>query len=440
LYTKLTKVDNIDLTASVGLEYTYADILDIRGGLRKTDWSIGAGIEYKGISFDYALVDRELGVLHMFSLTSSFGSSTEDRRRVRAERRETDFQNRMQEQLTQKNRTTVDELVKSGQRSMESGNLAAAIDHFDRALFIAGSSSIDTASIASLLTKASNELNRDRQFNTHNTYLDSARQYLAGNDAVTAQYYANLAQSVFPESTEASTLKQEINHVLDESATRERMVADQIRQIDSLLTYNQYEAAVSRAQSLAQIVPDDSRVTSLLKRARFGDLSERGDRAFANSNYDLALAIVNEAETLFPEHQWCAALKKRVEDAKRAMANTVATSSQDTKRPLSDNVRKEVEDLYGDGQAAFDNGMFEDAIESWERVELLAPDYNSVRQYLVEAYKYLGVEHYGNNELEQALALWRRATELMPGNQEVLSYIRRTEAEMTKIRELTYEQ
>jgi hypothetical protein len=83
--------------------------------------------------------------------------------------------------------------------------------------------------------------------------------------------------------------------------------------------------------------------------------------------------------------------------------------------------------------------MFENAIKSWERVEMLAPDYNSVRQYLVEAYKYLGVEQYGNNELEQALALWRRAAELMPGNQEILSYIRRTEAEITKIRELTYE-
>jgi tetratricopeptide (TPR) repeat protein len=440
LYTKLTKVDNIDLTAAVGLEYTYATMLDIRCGLRGTDWSIGAGIEYKRFSFDYALVERELGVLHMFSLTSSFGSSTKDRRRVRAEQRETDFQNRMQEQLTQKNRTTIDELVKSGQSSMESGNLANAVDYLDRALFIARSSSIDTVSIASLLTNASNELNRERQFNTHNAYLDSARHYLESNDAVTAQYYANLAQSVYPESTEAATLKQVINHVLDESATRERMVEDQIRQIDSLLTYGQYEAAVTRTKSLAQIVPGDSRVASLLKRARFGILSERGDRAFANSNYDLALAIVNEAETLFPEHQWCTSLRKRVADAKRAMANTVATSSQDTKRPLSDNVRNEVEDLYRDGQVAFDKGMFEDAIESWERIELLDPDYSSVRQYLVEAYKYLGVEHYGNNELEQALALWRRATELMPGNQEILSYIRRTEAEITKIRELTYEQ
>jgi tetratricopeptide (TPR) repeat protein len=181
-------------------------------------------------------------------------------------------------------------------------------------------------------------------------------------------------------------------------------------------------------------------VASLLKRARFGSLSERGDRAFANSDYDLALAIVNDAEALVPKHQWCISLRKRVADAKRATARTAAVSSQDVKQPLSDNVRKEAEGLYRDGQAAFDKGMFEDAIESWERVEVLAPDYNSVRQYLVEAYKYLGVEHYGNNELERALALWRRAAELLPENQEIASYIRRTEAEMDKIRELTYEQ
>jgi tetratricopeptide (TPR) repeat protein len=107
---------------------------------------------------------------------------------------------------------------------------------------------------------------------------------------------------------------------------------------------------------------------------------------------------------------------------------------------LSDAMRKQVEELYHAGQVAFDGGKFEAAIDSWERIEVLAPDYLSVRQYLVQAYKYLGVEHYGNNELEQALALWRRAAKLTPDNQEIASYIRRTEAELTKIRELSYEQ
>lgn len=440
LFTKLTKVEKIDLTAAVGLEYSYGNILDVRCGLNDNDWSIGAGIGYKAFSFDYAVVDRELGVLHMFALTSSFGSSIEIRRQARIERRETEFQNRMQEKLARKNRATVAELVRSGRLSMNSGDLATAVNHFDRALFIARSSDIDTVDIASLLTRASFELNRDNQLRAHNAYVDSARYYLADHDAVTAQYYANLARSIHPESVDTDTLQSQIDQMLNESATKEKMVADQLHQIDSLLAYGIYEDAVSRAQSLIQIVPGNDIAAGLLRRAEFGVLSERGDRAFASANYDQALDIVDKAEKLFPEHQWCLSMRKRIAEIKSKAATRTVVSAPEIRQPLSDNVRKEVEGLYRDGQAAFDKGKFEDAIESWERIEILAPDYNQVRQYLVEAYKFLGVEHYGNNELDRALNLWRRAMELEPGNQEIISYIKRTEAEITKIRELTYEQ
>jgi len=48
----------------LGLEFSLFDILRLRGSFREDQISGGAGITYNGVSFDYALVDRDLGALH----------------------------------------------------------------------------------------------------------------------------------------------------------------------------------------------------------------------------------------------------------------------------------------------------------------------------------------------------------------------------------------
>ena len=107
---------------------------------------------------------------------------------------------------------------------------------------------------------------------------------------------------------------------------------------------------------------------------------------------------------------------------------------------LSPELRREVEDTYASGQRAFQAGELTQAIELWERVERLAPGFESVRAYLVNAYKFVGVELYGRDQLEQAVATWRKAAALEPNNPEIAGYIKRTETEISKLKELSYEQ
>jgi tetratricopeptide (TPR) repeat protein len=190
---------------------------------------------------------------------------------------------------------------------------------------------------------------------------------------------------------------------------------------------------------LMEISPDDEVVTQLLKRAKFENLRDRGNRAFAAGDYELTGNILAEAETLFPKHQWSTSLRDRLAKVTRRHQVGQPSGRGQDKPELTEATRKEAESLYRSGQEAFARGALEEAIADWERVERLAPDYLSVREYLVQAYKYLGVEHYGNNDLEQALAVWQRAAALMPDNEEIASYIKRTKAEIAKIRELSYE-
>ncbi|MFH2037333.1 MAG: hypothetical protein ABIJ45_13085, partial [Candidatus Zixiibacteriota bacterium] len=105
---RLTKVDFVDSKYSAGLEYSFNDLLHLRGGLRDNKLSVGGGLKYKMLSFDYALVNRDLGSLHLFSITSSFGQSVSERRNLRAQLRETNFNSMMVERLISQNKEMIE--------------------------------------------------------------------------------------------------------------------------------------------------------------------------------------------------------------------------------------------------------------------------------------------------------------------------------------------
>ena len=439
LSTRLLKVDQTPVTASAGIEYSYSEMLSIRGGINDDNWSAGVGVRYHWFNLDYAVVDRDLGLLHMFAVTTTFGSSLSERLAKRAARRESEFQERMRHQLVQRNTETISALLSSGKTALEAEQLSTAVDDFDRALFLARNVGLDTTEIATLLANATKRRDDERRLTDHKNYLDSARTYLSGNDLLNARYYAGLAETAWPGSREAGDLLANINEQLRQSQERDALVKDQVRQIDSLLTYGRYDEAIARATSLQEMSPNDDVVAQLLKRARFQSLRDRGDRAFDAGNYQLTLNIIHEAEQLFPEHQWARALRDRVAQATKQKVAKKPAPPTKKEMAISESARDQAEEFYLLGQKAFERGDFEEAIANWERVELLAPNYQSVRTYLVQAYKYLGVEYYSDNNLDRALTVWRRAAELMPDNQEIASYIKRTEAEKAKIRELSYE-
>ena len=63
----------------------------------------------------------------------------------------------------------------------------------------------------------------------------------------------------------------------------------------------------------------------------------------------------------------------------------------------------------------------------------------SVRDYLVDAYKFLGVELYTENRLSEALDVWQKAARLAPDSTEIAGYIKRTRHEISKLEEISYE-
>ena len=71
-----------------------------------------------------------------------------------------------------------------------------------------------------------------------------------------------------------------------------------------------------------------------------------------------------------------------------------------------------MEQAYQEGQKAFRAGNLTEALAHWEMVDRVAPDHESVRSYLIKAYRLAGVEMYGQNELPEAVKIWKKAERL----------------------------
>ncbi|MBU0982448.1 MAG: tetratricopeptide repeat protein, partial [candidate division Zixibacteria bacterium] len=93
----------------------------------------------------------------------------------------------------------------------------------------------------------------------------------------------------------------------------------------------------------------------------------------------------------------------------------------------------DIKDQLARGRNLFEAGNLERAIAVFESVDSLAPGTPSVHQLLLTAYRYLGIDYYGQSRCEEAVAVWRKALALDPENRELPRYIHRCETELSGI-------
>ena len=189
-------------------------------------------------------------------------------------------------------------------------------------------------------------------------------------------------------------------------------------------------------RTLDEVAPNNPLVALAAKKVRFDTWRDDATKAYDHGDYPAALSDIDSALALFPGHQWCLDFREKCRQTLRPAAMpTVAPALA----PLSRELQKEVEAAYRLAQAAFTQGDLRRAIAGWETVERLAPGYQSVRDYLVNSYKFLGVELYGQNRLPEALDTWRKAATLAPQNGEIAAYVKRTENEIQKLKAMSHD-
>ncbi len=412
-FVTFRKAESNPLQLYGGLEYIYKETLRIRTGFRQRHLSIGAGLALGLVSFDYALVDRDLDYIHLFALTVSYGPSVDERRRTRAEKQEADFRKAMNTQMQQRNLDLIDKLLAEGHDQLASGLYDDAAGSFDRLIFLARSTGLDDSEYQKLLDSAVDLRLETERTRLRDASLDSARTSLASGDFLSARYHALEALEADSESDEARQLFTEADETLKEQAERTEFVSEQLIRIDALLDSRRLDQAELMLQSLAELAPEDDAV---MRRANRLELER------------LRLKIAD------------------MESARDAGAGPTTSTAADSltedtpQKALSEEQLAEISDLYQEAKELFNSGDIRAAVQRWERVAGQSPNYLSVREFLVKAYRFLGLELYGQKRRAEAVEVWKKALALDPANDEIAEYIKRAEAQMKKLEELAHEQ
>lgn len=425
LSTSVKKTDFLSSLLRVGLEYSAGEVVHVRSGINGGKPSVGAGVSYKSYGFDYALVDRELGSIHMFTLTSHFGLPTAERRRDRSERRELEFKNMMSDRFQEKNRALMQDLLKEGRSYLETEDFAEATSSLEGALLLARSTQSDTTVLVKLATRARDLLEARLSAKRFAANIDSAEAAMGRDDLLAARYFANLALTDDPWSDRASSIVKEVDVALSESTKTRELVSEQIDKLEFLLAQGRVSEAEALVSALVELAPEDDNVRLAamqfeLKRWRKA-MDEEGRRRIeaTRSASDSALSAADQAP-----------VDLRVSDDH---PGKVA-------EPLSPEMNREVAVSYVSAREAFEAGNLERAMAKWEKIERLAPDYLSTRQFLIRAYKFVGAKLYAKKRRDDAVAIWKKAARLDPDDREVQEYIKHTEVEIEKLKKLSYDE
>jgi tetratricopeptide (TPR) repeat protein len=435
----LAAVSHLSPTMAFGIEYTMQDRLCLRAGLRDGEACFGAGLRYQAISFDYALLDRDPGNIHTFSVSAALGVPVSEKRRVREEKRETEFNKLLESRLGDQNREAVAGLVDQAERLMAGGHLAEASTTIDRALLLTEGGQVDASTIYAKAQELRASLDAELARVAFAAYMDSIEDRMGVRDYLGARYFAELALAQAPDSAVAGEVLAKVDIAIEQGTTASIVFEGRLGMADSLVTYGEYEKALAIARGLAEDASEDSRVLMVIRRAEFGYWQDVARTALSRGDYARARAAADSALSRFPEHPACLGLRAQIDREMQARKTAPASTVTTRSAPIDAAVMKDVEGAYQSGQGLFEKGRLADAVTEWEKVEALAPNYQSVRTYLVNAYKYLGVELYTQNSLQEAIDVWKKAARLAPDNTEIANYIRRTEGEMARLRELSYE-
>ncbi len=435
----ISKTEGVNSHSGGGLEWNLANLLHLRAGLRDGNMSLGLGIEVKAISFDYAYLERDLGGLHTFSLSAEFGLPRSKRLEIREKQREAQFNRLLRQRLVEYNQRKVTSLVERGKTLIEHGDYDDASLVLDRALFLAAGSDLDTSYVHELATQARQLMETQRHRLAYVAYMDSALARLDTGDFFGVRYFAELALGEDPESEDAHNLILTATNALRQSL-HQRQILRQVLIADSLLTYGKYEEALVAARSVAAVAGPDQRIKLIIKRAEFGRFRDMAENALTTGNYHLARSRLDSACVRLSQHPWCKSFASRLAEAQDRIAESEPKPVSPESTPqLTGETLRQVEKTYEAAKHLFEQGNLRTAISKWESVERMAPGYKSVREYLVNGYKFLGVQLYTDGHLEQAIGIWQKAARLAPESAEIANFIKRTQAEIARLEELADE-
>jgi len=436
--------NKVDWNGGLGGELTYAEVLSMRLGLDQGNPTFGMGIHWQHVRFDYALrTDDILPRNDRFTLAVNFGTSVGERRR---ERRRAQNQQVSEELANLLREREAAEL----RRALEAANTAYSLQQWNEALRLYRRVlALNPAHEHATQQQASIELEQK---------LRAAETVLRNDQPAQA---AALYQGILGDwPTELRALRglQQARTSLQTSARRDQSLRELFKEALRQFTLDNLTESNASLRELLRLDPIHELGLDLQQRIA-ETIGVRGETALkvaqqhaAERRLDAALRKLAEARRFLGsradldslEAAWgqqrIAARQRDLQMATSKRARLGGSRREDTTprapRSLTAEQRRDLQNRYQDGLAAFSRGDFDDAIRNWRSVWFEDPHLENVSNYLIKAYLFQGVELYGLGRYEDALDRCRRVLEIDPANEKAIRYLDRIKEEQIEIEEI----
>jgi tetratricopeptide (TPR) repeat protein len=441
VFDKVTAVTSLDLvnprfspfSLRFGQELLYLNRYALRFAIDDISPNYGFGAKYKNLALDYAYRSEDFGGNHRISLSVRFGPSlseikTRDRLRLEAEVSE-----QISTRIATFERDQIVEALEAGDRLLTAGDYDKARNHFETAL----------------LWDAENEHASDSLRRTnYQIAIKSSRDAIAKEDFTQALLDAKKALGHVPEDAEATNMIRICEQHIQNTNSLAELSIHVMKSAIDLYADRQFLKALAGFEEVLNIDKDHKlameyrdkcniNIQNIVQRhildARA--LAERKDYSGAIRRLEQALQYQRQTPMLKAEIDRYTNLRRAatlsaVQDTPSAQDNA---SSQQQNNLIDTEL---LEGHYQNGMRMFEKGDYQQAVTSLLKVWTQASDFHNVTSLLTQAYLFLGMRHYSQDNYAEALRVWEKVLTIDPFNEKARRYLKRTQEEMKVLHEV----
>jgi tetratricopeptide (TPR) repeat protein len=370
----------------LGVEATYRGHLHLRAGASRYGAAFGVGVGWQSFGLDYTYLSRNDAATHPVSLDAGWGRSLPQRLAAREQAREALVRSHLQAMLDAK--------LASAQAAYDRGDYATALDEWKAVAGLDPSEvrvqkGIEAAS-ARLAELQSRSLADQGQAAARAAQFELGLRYYGDSEYVLACNVWKALLETNPEDAEAARYLTKSETALREQV---RQQAEQARAAEASGDWVAALAAWTRVRLADSRHPEAgaglARCRDRLERPQPARTASRSDTGIAAPRASEAAAPYKQALALYAAGDLNGAVTQlrevlRLDSDHRAAADLLAKAERQL-RPLGDEDRARVRDLYLRGMGYFTANDFDRAIEEWSKILVLDPGNTSVYQNIREA-------------------------------------------------------
>jgi tetratricopeptide (TPR) repeat protein len=429
------KTRDMNARYHLGLELVAHPLLAIRLGVNDGMLASGAGVNWHGVSIDYTYEDAPLGGVHSVGASFNFGRTVEQSRTAAMHAREAEMQARLAEAFEKRQGERVVDLLQRAATAQRAGNYNEALR------LIAVARTLDPDNIDAHLGEAVC-LRKLAQ-----------RQEEEGDYASAAITYSRVL-SLTPNDADASTGYDRCRLASDRQAARSQELRARFASALDAFGTGDLAAAREGFSSILRDAPGDEEAAAMLQRTEDA-IGHRVDAAVGDASRLIDWGVLDEAEAALAEarglrpddpgvraasERLTAALAQRDAAARNRRQAAGAAAATDSSVAaavgLTDEQRRQAEQMYERGVAAMNADRKQEAIKYFELVWSIDPEHGGAVAYLKREYLMQGMEFFADGRLNEAVAVWEEALRVDPDDERVHGYLTRAREQMARTRQI----